>query len=133
MEQIINDQTMNNNPENGAKTFTQEQLNAIIGERLAKEKAKSDAALVEREQQLAIRELRMTAKEKLAELGLPVSLMDALNVSSQEALDKSLEIVSRAFQNHKEPQKVIERRLPTGDPTPPDTTEKDLRKAMRLP
>lgn len=78
-----NKTAQNTNPnENGGKTFTQEQVNAIIGERLAKEKSKADAALAEKEQQLAQRELTLTAKERLNEMDLPIELLDALNISS---------------------------------------------------
>ena len=82
----------NTNPESGAgeKTFTQDQLNDIVSRRLAEEKAKSEKTLREREQQLAQRELLLTAKEKLTESGLPVELLDALNVSSPEAMEKAI-------------------------------------------
>ena len=84
--------TTNTNPESGAgaKTFGQDDVNRIVGERLAAEKRKGEAALAEREQQLAQRELLLTAKEKLTESGLPVELLDALNVSSPEAMDKAI-------------------------------------------
>ena len=54
--------TMNNqNPDGtGEKTFTQEQVNQIISDRLARDRAKGEAALAEREQQLAQRELLLT-------------------------------------------------------------------------
>ena len=81
----------NQNPDGaGETTFTQEQVNKIVSDRLAREKVKSEAALAEREQQLAQRELLLTAKEKLTESGLPVELLDALNVSSPEAMDKAI-------------------------------------------
>ena len=50
--------TTNTNPESGAgaKTFSQDDVNRIVGERLAAEKRKGEAALAEREQQLAQRE-----------------------------------------------------------------------------
>ena len=81
----------NQNPDGaGETTFTQEQVNKIVSDRLAREKVKSEAALAEREQQLAQRELLLTAKEKLAENALPVELLDALNVSSPEAMEKAI-------------------------------------------
>ena len=87
--------TTNTNPESGAgaKTFSQDDVNRIVGERLAAEKRKGEAALAEREQQLAQRELLLTAKEKLTESGLPVELLDALNVSSPEAMEKAIATV----------------------------------------
>ena len=84
----------NQNPDGaGETTFTQEQVNKIVSDRLARENVKSEAALAEREQQLAQRELLLTAKEKLSESGLPVELMDALNVSSPEAMEKAITTV----------------------------------------
>ncbi len=82
----------NQNPESGAgeRTFSQDDVNRIVGKRLAAEKRKGEAALAEREQQLAQRELLLTAKEKLTETGLPVELLDALNVSSPEATEKAI-------------------------------------------
>ena len=98
MEQNTNNQAMNNHPDNGEKTFTQEQVNAIIGERLAKEKNKADAAFAEREQQFAEREKQLAnrealfdLKDQLKEMGLPAELLPVLNVQDKAALDKALE------------------------------------------
>ena len=128
--------TMNNNPEAGGKTFTQEQVNAIIGERLAKEKAKGDAAFAEREQPLAQRELLLTAKEKMTEQGLPLELLDALNVSSPEALEKSLNIVSTVLNKLKAEARPIKLSgaKPAENPSRVQPTGViSLRKAMGLP
>ena len=92
----------NQNPDGaGEKTFSQEDVNRIVGERLAKEKAKGEAALAEKEQQLAQRELLLTAKEKINEMGLPAELVDALNVSSPEALEKALSTVKTVLDKYK--------------------------------
>lgn len=74
----------------GEKTFTQEDVNRIVGERLAKEKAKNsgEADFAKREQELARRELHMTAKELLSEKGLPVQIVDALNCADEETMKK---------------------------------------------
>lgn len=131
--------TMNNqNPDGaGEKTFTQEQVNQIISDRLARDRAKGEAALAEREQQLAQRELLLTAREKLTENGLPVELVDALNVSSPEALEKALSTVKTVMDKYKaeaqpikiiggaKPAEVLYRAKYTGDGS--------LRKAMGLP
>ena len=130
--------TMNNqNPDGaGEKTFTQEQVNQIISDRLARDRAKGEAALAEREQQLAQRELLLTAREKLTENGLPVELVDALNVSSPEALEKALSTVKTVMDKYKaeaqpikiiggaKPAEVLCRAKYTGDGS--------LRKAMEL-
>lgn len=125
-----------NNLDTGEKTFTQEQVNAIVGERLAKEKAKGDAALVERERELARRELLMTAKERLAEKGLPAALIDAINVSSPEALDKSISIIAAELgKQNTQPPTIHGMKPYTPDNAPPDSAaqrELSIRKAMGL-
>ncbi len=127
----------NQNPDRaGEKTFSQEDVNRIVGERLAKEKAKGEAALAEREQQLAQRELLLTAKEKLTENGLPVELVDALNVSSPEALEKALSIVKTVMDKHKSearPIKISGAKPAESLSRAKNTGDSSLRKAMGLP
>lgn len=91
------------NRETGEKTFTQEDVNRIVGERLAKEKAKNsgDADLAKREQELAQRELHMSAKELLSEKGLPVQLFDALNCTDKETMEKSIATIETIFNEYK--------------------------------
>lgn len=131
--------TMNNqNPDGtGEKTFTQEQVNQIISDRLARDRAKGEAALAEREQQLAQRELLLTAREKMTEQGLPLELLDALNVSSPEALEKSLNIVSAVLNKLKAEARPIKLSgaKPAENPMgmPKNTGDSSLRKAMGLP
>lgn len=130
--------TMNNqNPDGtGAKTFSQDDVNRIVGERLAKEKAKGEAAFAERERQLAQRELLLTAKEKLTENGLPVELVDALNVSSPEALEKALSIVKTVMDKHKaeaRPIKISGAKPAESLSGVKNTGNSSLRKAMGLP
>lgn len=130
--------TMNNqNPDGtGEKTFTQEQVNQIISDRLARDRAKGEAALAEREQQLAQRELLLTAKEKLTENGLPVELVDALNVSSPEALEKALSIVKTVMDKHKAEARPIKFRGAKATESlshAKNTGDSSLRKAMGLP
>ena len=83
----------------GEKTFSQDDVNRIVQERLAKERERGAAELAQRESDLAARELRMTAREKLSEKGLPVELLEALNCSSAEALEKSVELISKHMKN----------------------------------
>ena len=82
-----------NTPDTEEKTFTQEQVNAIVSERLARERAKLESNIVSREQQLQHREFLLEAKETLQAKGLPASLLDALNTSSKEAFEKSLSLI----------------------------------------
>ena len=77
----------------GGRTFTQEDVNRIVQERLSREKTKLEAPIGEREQELAHREFMLEARETLHTKGLPLSLLDALNTTSREAFEKSLAIL----------------------------------------
>lgn len=100
-------QNQNANPASGQgtgeKTFTQEDVNRIVGERLAKEKAKSsgEADLAKREQELARRELHMSAREMLSEKGLPVQLCEALNCADQKTMEESIATIEKIFNDYK--------------------------------
>lgn len=70
------------------RTFTQEEVNKIISERLAKERARGEAvqesAADWREQQLRERENRLTCQEFLREQGLREELLDILDTKDPE-------------------------------------------------
>lgn len=135
----------NNNPANGERTFTQEEVNRIIGERLAKEKAKGDAASAEREQQLAEREKQLAnrealydLKDQLKEMGLPAELLPVLNVQDKAALDKALEAlkayIDEKSKDNKEYQVWEPLKLRKGDPNATRANpDAKLREAMGLP
>ena len=126
----------NQNPDGaGETTFTQEQVNKIVSDRLAREKVKSEAALAEREQQLAQRELLLTAKEKLAENALPVELLDALNVSSPEAMEKAITTLKGVIDKIKaeaRPVKFYGAKPAEAGRSPQMGGDSQLRKAMGL-
>lgn len=136
-------QSANNNPPSRERTFTQEQVNAIIGERLSKEKAKNDAAFAEKEQQFAERERQLAnrealvdLKDRLKEMGLPAELLPVLNVQDKPALDKALEALEGYISEQskkKEGRVYIPRRLPEIQENYPDNgVDRQLRKAMHL-
>lgn len=87
----------------GEKTFSQEDVNRIVGERLAKEKAKAnnDVDFSKREQELEQRELLLTAKEVLTDKGLPVQILDALNCTDKETMEKSISTIETIFKEYK--------------------------------
>lgn len=114
------------------KTFTQEQVNAIVGERLAKEKAKADAALADREKQLAKREAMFAAKEKITAMGLPLELLEALDYSDDAALDKALNAVQQAIASKSGKRIVDVVELPKGANFDTDDVNIKLREAMGL-
>lgn len=108
-ENLIMGENMNQNADpaagqgTGEKIFTQDDVNRIVGERLAKEKAKNsgDADFARREQELVQRELHMTAKEMLSEKGLPVQLFNALNCTDKETMEKSISTIEMVFNQYK--------------------------------
>lgn len=126
----------------GEKTFTQDDVNRIVQDRLAKDREKASKELGEREQELAQREFRLNSRQKLIDKGYPESLLDALNCSSDEAFDKALGIIDGlmeerlAVKKEEEKQAQLEagRAKPfTGPLNPSRSTGTDLiRKAMNL-
>lgn len=77
------------------KTFTQEQVNAIVSKRLAEAKASSESALNKREEELNQREMQIRAKELLSERGLPKQLADVLKYSDEKSLIAAIDVIER--------------------------------------
>ena len=77
----------------GEKTFTQDDVNRIVQDRLAKDREKASKELNEREQELAQREFRLNSRQKLIDKGYPETLLDALNCNSEKEFDKALDII----------------------------------------
>lgn len=96
-----NEKNKANGGENTGKTFTQEEVNQIISNRLKEEREKmkkeQDATFAEREQKIAAREMRLNAIDKLREKGLPSSLVDAINCSDDETMSKSIDILMQTY------------------------------------
>lgn len=78
------------------KTFTQEQVNAIVGKRLAEQKQQLDADLVKRERELNRREMGIKARELLAGKGLPESLAGVLRYETEDELVKAIDAIEHA-------------------------------------
>ena len=88
MEEIIENEVTT---EQQGKTFTQEEVNRIVKERLARLKAKyetdpetteEESQLDEREKAIALRENRVTCIEYVAENGHKKELLDILDTSA---------------------------------------------------
>lgn len=77
------------------KTFTQDDVNRIVQERLAKERSKgsNNEDLEKRAAELDLRERKLNAVTKLREKGLPDYLADALNMNTDDDFDKSIEAI----------------------------------------
>lgn len=110
-------------PEQQGKTFTQEQVNAIVSRRLAEQKATQEADSVRREQELNKREMVLRAKELLSERGLSQSLADVLRYETEEELVKAIDTIEhvKGFKKEEgtadggpEKNRIQENRLPEG-------------------
>ncbi len=77
----------------GEKTFTQDDVNRIVQDRLAKDRAKSSEELSKKEEELLQREFRLNSRQKLIDRGYPEDILDVLNCSSEEAFNKALDII----------------------------------------
>lgn len=75
------------------RTFTQDDLNRIIQDRLAKDRQKSSDELSRREQELAQREFRLNSRQKLLDRGYEENILDVLNCNDEKALDKALDMI----------------------------------------
>lgn len=78
------------------------------------EREKQAKELADREAAITKRELMATAKEQLAEKGLPISLASVLNYSGAEECTASIDAVGKAFQEAVE--KAVNDRLAGGKP-----------------
>ena len=110
------------------KTFTQEQVNAIVGKRLAEQKQQLESEFVKREQDLSRREMSLMARELLKEKGLPENLAGILKYDNEEELAKAIELINETQGNmgNKPKLKVIPNPLPERgfDDTPIDPIAK---------
>ncbi|MEG2182919.1 MAG: hypothetical protein RRY69_07670, partial [Oscillospiraceae bacterium] len=82
-------------------------------------------------------ELRLTAKELLNEKGLSVQLLDALNCTSKDSLEKSISLIEKAFNEIKKeaPNRQIKGAVPgqsKDNDSELDTGDAAIRKAMGL-
>ncbi len=88
------------------RTFTQDDVNRIVQDRLQKERAKVDAdrekQYADREAELARREFVLEARKELSDRGLPEDLIDALNMSDKETFKNSLGIIEKYMKDSTE-------------------------------
>lgn len=75
------------------KTFSQEDVNKIINDRLKKEKDKTQKQVEAMEKEFKQKELNFKAKELLTSKGLSLDILDALKYEDEETLNKSVSIV----------------------------------------
>ena len=133
---IQNQSNQNQNPETGGRTFTQEEVNRIVSERLSRERDKRAAELDEREKAVKARELAVIAAEKLAAAGLPKDLTAVLRYDDETSLDEAINRLSklRGFSSgtpdEGKKKIIIENKLPEHPQF--DDKESKVRNAFRL-
>ena len=104
----MSEETKNNEPqqqptqpaENGAgKMFTQDDVNKIVSERLARDRESRSAQQQndERESALKAREAKFECREYVTEQKYPVELLDLLNTSDVDKFKETVEKLSDLF------------------------------------
>ena len=82
----------------GERTFTQEEVNRIVADRLARERAKAEPSPAdEREQALKAREAKLDCREYLDAQGYPAALLDVLDSSDTDKFKAGVEKLVKAF------------------------------------
>lgn len=82
----------------GERTFTQEEVNRIVADRLARERAKAEPSPAdEREQALKAREAKLDCREYLDAQGYPAALLDVLDSSDTAKFKASVDKLVKAF------------------------------------
>lgn len=83
------------------KTFTQEEVNRIVQERLAR--AKTAAGPNDKELELQQRENAVYVRERVLEMGLPNDLCDSFKGLDKETVDKCIQIIAPFVKKAAEP------------------------------
>lgn len=81
------------------RTFTQEEVNTIVQDRLAREKAKYDQQLIDMQADVQRREKKMQALEKLKAEDLPAELVELVRTEDDEAFNKSIELLKNTYKS----------------------------------
>ncbi len=83
--------------ENGNKTFTQNDVNAIVSKQILEERTKIETDYKKREEELAKREYVLNAKEVLNNYKISPQILDILNCSDIQTLEKYLKILDKCY------------------------------------
>jgi hypothetical protein len=80
------------------RTFTQDQVNAIVSERLAQERRKAEPTPEDiREKDLTARENRMACMEFVGEHKYPATLLDVFDTGDADKFKASVDALYKAF------------------------------------
>lgn len=93
--------------EKNERTFTQEEVNEIVKNRLSRAKGEKEddkkrldereTELTKREEELTKKEHRLMADELLREKNLPPESLGLVNLSNKETLKESIDLMARLF------------------------------------
>lgn len=86
------------------KTFTQNELDRIVKDRLAKEKVKTQQQFEAMEKEFKQKELNLQAKELLTSKGLALEILDALKYEDEDTLNKSVNLIESIFKTGTTPK-----------------------------
>lgn len=112
------------------RTFTQEEVNGIVQERLAREKAKYDQQLIDMQADINRREKRLQALEKLKEEDLPAELVELVRTEDDESFNKSIELLKNTYKSQN--SEVISRSVQNYRPMSGSSATDPIREAMGL-
>lgn len=90
------------------RTFTQEEVNAIVRDRLAREREKTVPQIDEREQEISAREARLDCREYISENSYPEALLDVFCTDNVESFKNSVDKLLKAF------PVIAEQKMPVG-------------------
>lgn len=76
------------------KTFTQDEVNKIISERLERERSKRDKELLKREEAVSRRELQADVKDYLKSQNLPDEWMQVIDYNTLDEFKEKLEAIN---------------------------------------
>lgn len=97
-EENKNTQQGENEPESG-KTFTQEEVNKIVQQRLERAKSKEPDELAKREAELNKREMNLTIREQLSSAGLPNELAGVISAQDEDEAIEKIEILNKYIES----------------------------------
>ena len=125
MSEVNNNNTQTEG--NNEKTFTQEEVNKIVQERLARSKNKEPDELAKREAELNKREMMRVKiiKEQLSSAGLPQELASVITAKDEQEATEKINTLKKYIEQpaHKQAYSPVKGGEPNGDP---------IRKAMGL-
>ncbi len=97
-----------------ARTEAEKMAKMNADQKAQYEREKKEKEIADRERDITKRELTATAKEQLADEGIPISLAEILNYEDAEKCSASIKAVKKSFQEAV--QKAVDDRLAGGKP-----------------